>query len=372
MSWRIPSTASGFSHKTSKPVTTLTHRLALLDVLRCALALLIFMFHSNMHFGCDYGFLNKIVGQGAFAMTGFFLLSGYSLRIAYGEKDLIEKSALKGFYIKRALAILPMYYTYALLYILFLGDESLRENLLLFPIEGLGLQSTFSSLFGITHNGGTWFISCLLLGYLIYPFIQTVAKQLSVKQEAFLIVLLVGVDLWAVLVSKVFGTSWIYDNPFYRILEFSAGLLVADVNKRSDGRIVNILRSWGVLFGVSITMLVSIALIQYFCHIRDYMIWNWVVLPCFVIMLFSMGSKNVKWLEQSRLLRYASSLSYAFFLFQPFVWKAGRFIVRQTGYDHNWFRISFSFVLCTVISMLMYEIVQKRFVGYFKMRFSRK
>lgn len=347
-----------------------SHRLVLLDVLRVALALLIFMFHSNMHFGCDYGLLNKIVGPGAFAMTGFFLLSGYSLRIAYGEKDLIKKQSLKRFYIKRALAILPLYYIYALLYILFLGKESLSESLILLPIEGLGLQSTFSSLFGISHNGGTWFISCLLLGYLVYPFLQTVAKQLSVKQEAFLIVMLICVDLWAVLVSKVFGTYWIYENPFYRVLEFSIGLLVADVNNRSDGRIVNLLRSWGVLWGVSITMLVSIAIIQYYYHIRDFMIWNWIVLPCFVIILFSMSSKSIKWLEQSKLLRYASSLSYAFFLFQPFVWKAGRFIVRQTGYDYNWFRISLSFVLCTVISMLMYEIIQKRLVGYLKMRIS--
>ncbi len=301
-------------------------------------------------------------------MTGFFLLSGYSLRVAYGEKNLIKKSEIKGFYIKRTTAILPLYYTYALLFILFLGKESLLENLLLLPIEGLGIQTTFSSLFGVTHNGGTWFISCLLLGYLIYPFLQTVAKQLSVYQEAFLIVLLIFVNLWAVLVSKVFGTDWLYDNPFYRLLEFSIGLLTADINMRSDGKLVNFLRRLGVLIGASLTMILSITIIQYFCHIRDYMIWNWVVLPCFVVMLFSLGSKRVKCLEQSQLLRYASKLPYAFFLFQPFVWKMGWFIVRQTGYDANWFKISLSFVLCTGISFLMYEIVQKRLAKYLQMR----
>lgn len=55
-----------------------------IDIFRIALALLIFMFHSWMHFGCDYYFLRNFVSVGAIAMTGFFLLSGYALRLIYG------------------------------------------------------------------------------------------------------------------------------------------------------------------------------------------------------------------------------------------------------------------------------------------------
>lgn len=234
----------------------------------------------------------------------------------------------------------------------------------------MGLQSTFSSLFGVTHNGGTWFISCLLLGYLIYPFLQTVVKQLPVNVEAFAIILLICIDLWGVLVSNRFHTYWIYDNPFYRILEFSTGLLVADINTKSNARLVNIIRSQGGLFGIGFAMLASIAVLQYIFRFRDFMIWNFIVLPCFVILLFSMGSKRVGFLEKSKLLGYASKISYALFLFQPFVWKAGQLFVRQTGYDHNWVRISLSFILCAGVSALMYEIIQKRLVRYLQKGFS--
>ena len=93
----------------------------------------------------------------------------------------MDKNNLKIFYLKRVVGIIPLYYALALMYVIFLGTETLRENLLLFPIEALCLQSTFSSLFGVTHNGGTWFISCIMLAYLIYPFMQTIFRHLNNK-----------------------------------------------------------------------------------------------------------------------------------------------------------------------------------------------
>lgn len=281
-------------------------RLVLLDIFRIALALLIFMFHSNMHFHCSFGFLNDFVSVGALAMTGFFLLSGYSLRLVYGGRKLMEKKELGKFYLKRIVGVVPLYYTLAVLYIIFLGEETLLENLMLLPIEALGLQSTFLSLFGVTHNGGTWFISCLLIGYLIYPFLQTVVMQLSLRQKIALMVLLFGVELWAIVIKNVFSTWWLYDNPFYRIIEFSIGLLVADINMTANGKIMDVLRSWTMLAVSSVTMFVSVSVVNHHFGISDLMLLNWIVLPCFAIMLFALGSKSVKWLEKSWLVNYAA------------------------------------------------------------------
>lgn len=64
-----------------------------IDIFSITLALLIFMFHYCMHFGCDYYYLTNFVSLGAIAMTGFFLLSCYSLLLAfeiYLKKKLIH------------------------------------------------------------------------------------------------------------------------------------------------------------------------------------------------------------------------------------------------------------------------------------------
>lgn len=340
-------------------------RAVLLDALRVTLALLVFMFHSKMHFQCSYGFFDVFVSVGAMAMTGFFLLSGYVLRLVYGEMDLMEKKALGGFYLKRFLSIMPLYYTFALLYLVFLGKETWAENLLLLPVETFGLQSTFTSLFGVTHNHGTWFVSCLLLGYFIYPFLQVLVKQQTTKRKVLMIVLLIAIELWATIIRRRFHTYPIYDNPFYRLLEFSIGVLVADINLGVSGKIMDVMRSWTLLIVMSVMGVAGVFLLLYLFDfdLQDYMLLNWIVLPCLVVMLFALGSRSVGWLERSKLLSYASKISYAFFLSQLFVWPIGKWFIKQIGYDDNWIRVLIAFSICLVISMLMYGIIQKRIVG---------
>lgn len=51
-----------------------------LDIIRISLMLLIYLFHSHMHYHCDYGLLNSFISMGAIAITAFFMLSGYSFQ----------------------------------------------------------------------------------------------------------------------------------------------------------------------------------------------------------------------------------------------------------------------------------------------------
>lgn len=73
------------------------NRLLGLDIMRICLALLVFMFHSQMHFGCDYYVLNSFVGIGAVAMSGFMILSGFVLFISYSRKDFTKMSEVRFF-----------------------------------------------------------------------------------------------------------------------------------------------------------------------------------------------------------------------------------------------------------------------------------
>lgn len=164
-----------------------------LDFFRIALALLIFFFHSHCHLGCTYGFLTTFFSYGNVAMTGFFMLSGYAMTLGYGKKDFKEWSDYKRFYLKRLITIYPLYIVTGTLFVLMnivAGKQTIIDNLLLFPIEVLGIQAIFpGSLFAYAHNSGTWFVSCIFFSYLLYPIILMATRNLK---RSTLFVLLLG------------------------------------------------------------------------------------------------------------------------------------------------------------------------------------
>ena len=67
--------------------------------------------------------------------------------------------------------------------------EDIKLSLLLTPVEIFGVQSVFNSLFGILHNGGTWFISCILFAYFVYPLNHKLLINLSIKLKTILLIM---------------------------------------------------------------------------------------------------------------------------------------------------------------------------------------
>ena len=206
------------------PPQSQSNRLLGLDLFRIFLAVLIYAFHSYIHLRCQYGVLDKFVWEGAVAMTGFFLLSGFSLQISSSKMDFTDVRSLKAFYTKRLISIMPLYFFVHILKMFWENNEPLVNRVLMFPIQTLGIQAQFSTLFNHTHNGGTWFISCLLASYFVFPLVHVILEKLNVKQSLVLLFILVFVLLWSPLVQIFVGTNNIYDNPFFRFLEFSIGM----------------------------------------------------------------------------------------------------------------------------------------------------
>ncbi len=188
---------------------------------------MIFLFHSYLHLGCDYGIFNYIISNGALCMTTFFMLSGFVLSLTNQANDLLSINELKKFYIKRFINVIPIYWIVGLSYTFTLCNDSLKDTLILFPIETLGLQSFFSSLFSKSHNGGTWFVSCLILCYVLFPFIHRILKLISKEERSILLILVVFILFYSPIVQhKIDGVNWIYPNPFFRLLEFILGCIL--------------------------------------------------------------------------------------------------------------------------------------------------
>ena len=334
------------------------HRAAGLDLFRVVAAVMVLLFHCNIHHGNDFGALTGFVSMGAVFMTAFFMLSGYVLFLTYKDKSLVQAPALKHFYLKRVFGIFPLYLVVAVLYVVTLGQESVFQNLVLLPIELLGLQSVFSTLFPVSHNGGTWFISCLLFAYLAFPLMQEIVKQMSTRAKWMALAICTAILFWSPLVVHTFKTDSIYSNPFFRGLEFFIGVLLCSLPIKAS--VAKLLATWKA-FVVEILLLVagiSIA-IRLNVFVGNYMLYDWIVIPLFAFMIITLAGLKSPRLQGSAVLRYASAASYAFFLAQTFNTEIENWLFAVCGIQNNVLQIIMSVALCAIIAVALHELIEK-------------
>ncbi len=337
-------------------------RLIGLDLFRIAAAIIVMAFHSNVHFGCNYGWMNEFIKMGAIMMTGFFMLSGFSLYYSYHNRNLLSTSSLKSFYKKRLLSILPLYYTAALIYILLTRDENIFDYILLAPAELLCIQSFYPNSFSLIHNGGTWFISCIMVCYMLFPFAVSSVKNLNMKYKLALIVLLTMILLYSPILVYRFQLGNIYSNPFFRLLEFLIGvLLAAFLLEIPDDSFISTLFSKKFLLVMEIIFLiVTVTLaVRSELYIGNYMMYSWITIPVFLFMFPSLAIINWGRLYHSKIILYLSEISYGFYLVQLFIWEIMRKITNFMGVKGNLPKIVLSYVVCFCIAVVMHEWIER-------------
>ncbi len=347
-----------------------------LDLMRISMALLIYMFHSRIHvLHCSYGFLNSFVDMGAIAMTGFFLLSGYVINLAYGRKDMSNSDEIKRFYLKRLITIIPLYFVWAFLMVaanvVINGKSAAIEEILLFPVEFLGIQSVFSTLFSFSHNGGSWFISCILICYFLYPLLQIITQKMTDKNRIVLIIVLSSILLWSPFVQHYFNLQKIYSNPFFRALEFSIGILVLQLNiYYSPSKLINFLRRPFICIVSLLVLFVGVTGARMYNVPADYMLYNWVALPCFVSLMVPLGSYNFKKLLNSKFIKYLSELSFCIFLGQIiYVWYVVKYALQYIGCEANIMKILISFMIVFCIANVLHYFVEVPSAKYLKQKY---
>lgn len=357
--------------------TSGNQRVVGLDLLRISLAVLIFMFHSHIHvLKCDYGFLNGFVSMGAIAMTGFFLLSGYAINLSSGNKDMTDIKEIKRFYVKRLISILPLYYAWALIVIvtniIAKGVPAIWEELILMPIETLGLQSVFSTLFPYSHNGGSWFISCILFCYFAFPLLHILTRKLDNKKRFVLIIFLSATLLYSPIVQRYFQLQSIYSNPFFRILEFTIGILVCQINIKEDTncQIIQFLRKPAICILTTIALVLGVSIAFFIGVPADFMLYSWVALPCFVALLVSLGHMELQCLKKTRTIQYLSALSFSIFLSQIIaVWYIVKLLMEYVGCERNLVKILVSAIICFTIANFFHYCIEIPSSKYLKSKF---
>lgn len=300
-------------------------------------------------------------------MTAFFMLSGYSLYLVYGKEDFQSIDKVKTFYRKRFINIAPLYFFVTLVYLVLFSEESPLQLLFVLPVEFLSIQAELN-LTHVFHNGGTWFISCLAICYFLYPYMQWLTNHISNKGRVKAIIFLSFIILLSPFVGKMFDVET-YPNPFIRLLEFCIGILLSQLNTLDSGqsRILDWLRSKWMLALSIIALVAGITLVIRMGFPKSYQAYNIIALPCFIVMMLSLSYHKFE-IKHTKTILYMSKVSYAFFMTQIFLWPLCQWLIVQLGYDTNIIRIALSFTTCSIISILMYEFVDKPVGKYLRNR----
>ena len=196
-----------------------------IDILRIIMACMIFLRHIITLGGGTFGKINDfIMQQTEICMCLFFVISGYCVNNS-SKSELCKISDVIIFYKKRIGKILPLYYLVELFRVAekFIYEKN-RKWLMIFPIRLLGIQIHYSTEI---YSGVTWFISCLLIGYFIFPWIKLLTRQFSAKYQlgAGIAVLLL-LEYTQILNNYGYRIDMYY-NSFFRTLEFIFGVFLS-------------------------------------------------------------------------------------------------------------------------------------------------
>lgn len=339
--------------------------LAILDIIKICCAVLIYMRHSITMFGCTYGSSlvdGLICATTSPIMVCFFVVSGFSIYYNNSNRNLLDAGELRTFYKKRFITLFPIYIlVHMLSYVLV--ENTLQQKIYSTPVELLGLQSMYGGLFGISHSGATWFISSLLLGYFIYPLVQELLKMnrscIYIATSVIFFVLVYS----EVVMLQIFGVQPGYVNPVFRAMQVAFGAAIC-MAFTEDDKGNNKKAAIMMVANLIITGLLTAFALHYKMGIEYVTTPIYYYLIAFA-MLISIKFKP-RLLTKSKLIKYAGSLTFYFFILQVFLWRLSAKVCGLTGFESNKGKLLVSFVLCVALSIICKELFDKHAQKYLK------
>lgn len=334
-------------------------KLELLDYLRVISAIFVFVFHSNTNFGVHYWVFDLFASQSALFMVAFFMLSGFSLFYTYREEDFTSIQKIGAFYRKRLYSIYPLYIACYVLYLIFLNTMSLKKNIAIAPMEILGLQSFVPGAFSLSHNGGTWFISCILFCYFAFPFLKLIASK-AIRSRKYLLASCYLASAYMPVMADKLGLPILYSNPFFRVLEFLIGmLLAAQYLERRTNRWRS--ASAFLVLMAAISLVLGVSLLAKFTDIT-FITSGFFTIPIFALVIYRLAIQCDEKKRPKKPVEYLSGLAYAFYLAQFFTWKLAGNLIDSYFPAFKYSNIGkflICFAVCSLLAVALHEIVEK-------------
>ena len=169
-----------------------------------------------------------------------------------------------------------------------------------------------------------WYISCLVIGYLVYPLINEIIKQINIKEIVALIVFIYGIICYSKYCEDYFEIeSVIYYTPFFRILEMVIGAFSCQIMfKIKDSNIKPKLMN-KIRLIILITSIVSfVYFYKFFLSCGDKWLWYDIfIIPCTIGILANIDCIKISSNCLRNVICFFSGISYEIYLFQTWAIK---------------------------------------------------
>lgn len=368
--------------------TRFRQRLSAVSSLRVPCAVFVFLHHIEGHFGVPSSAFpfRKIV------VSLFLVLSGFLLYSIYGDEKKLQGK--KEFYLKRIGRIYPLHIVNMLLIVgLFWSQQTaeMKSDLGMTFFSHIALiQCWFPEKnFVLAFNGVTWTLSVILFCYLIFPFLVRAGNWLIAVFLGLLfmdILLIYGLCAWSKLdEQQLFTTVQFF--PFFRMLEFIAGMLAAQTSR------VRLPESWSrrrfLLSVVDLFVLVGLMIVWFKCkdfvsgsiRIIDDELLRRTLLRWFsavgfaapsvaILIWFAISNGFIAGGLRSNLMVFLGNISYAFYLcHRPIILKTEQLLSPYPMSSTASVVICFGVIF--VVSTTLYFVIEKP-IRYFQTVTRRK
>lgn len=170
--------------------------------------------------------------------------------------------------------------------------------------------------------------------------LQELIKQLGLRARGILLIACAAILLYAPFITRMFHTETVYSDPFFRLLEFTIGVLLAARKAELDKKQGVLLYRWRSIALAAAVLLVGVtAADRTGVFAGDRMFYTWLSLPCFSELLLGLSGANTDVLDRSKTLRYLSDISYAVFLAQLFSFPACKDLFARFPVESNLLKI---------------------------------
>ena len=338
----------------------LNNKLPLLDIFRIFIFAMVFLFHAQGH---RFWILEKgtifhsNLATGALYMDAFFILSGFLLFYLYSDKlQNLSISALKEFYLKRIKRIYP-HYIVSTIVICVLSGFILSA----IPIELLCLQGFFPQIFTKMGNDGSWFISCLLFSYLLFPVLNKLV--ISTKKDYLVLFLLYISLVYFVIMGIELKIKWvaIYIHPLYRMLEILVGMYVSKIflNKQLNTNIASVVSIFSIcLLFILVPILFKNNFINHVKFAQNYLDYVVITVPLFSVIIYSLSCIKNKFIDifcNLKFIKMLTVLTFPFFIWQPVGQKITKDLIK--AFSLNDYSFLLLFIITLALSVFAYIII---------------